>query len=207
MKLRASRGEAPATVLRGRRVELRPLAAGDFAAWRDVRRRNVDWLIKWEPRRAPGHPDTVENAEAFTARCNARERERQLGTAFGFGMFVDRHLCGEINLSAVQRGPLQSAYIGYWIDEARAGHGYIPEAVVVVARFAFEDLHLHRIQIAIIPRNRASRRVMEKLGVREEGIAVRYLEINGVWEDHVRYAMTLEEWQERADRLLDAWVR
>ena len=80
----------------------------------------------------------------------------------------------------MQRGPFQSAYVGYWIDEAKAGHGYTPEAVVVLARFCFEDLRLHRIQIAIIPRNRASRRVVEKLGIREEGIAVRYLEINGV---------------------------
>ena len=80
------------------------------------------------------------------------------------------------------------------------------EAVVLVTRFAFEDLHLHRLQIAIIPRNRNSRRVMEKLDYREEGTAERYLEINGVWEDHVRYAITSEEWDERRDELLKAWV-
>ena len=75
------------------------------------------------------------------------------------------------------------------------------EAVALVARFAFDELHLHRIQIAIIPRNTNSRRVVEKLGVREEGVALRYLEINGVWEDHCRYAMTVEEWDERRDEL------
>jgi ribosomal-protein-alanine N-acetyltransferase len=82
----------------------------------------------------------------------------------------------------------------------------MPESVVLVLRFGFEELGLHRLQIAIIPRNHASRRVVEKLGIREEGIAQRYLEINGVWEDHVRYAMTSEEWALRRDELISTWA-
>ena len=72
-------------------------------------------------------------------------------------------------------------------------------------RFAFEELRLHRLQIAIIPRNRPSRRVVEKLGLRLEGMAERYLEINGTWEDHLRYAITSEDWQLRKDEL-GAWL-
>ena len=190
----------------GRRIVLRPLVASDFGSWREVRRRNDDWLTKWEPSRIPGQPDVIEDRDAFAVRCSARQRERQLGTGYGFGIFVDGNFGGEINLSSVQRGPFQSAYVGYWIDEKQAGNGYVPEALVVLARFVFEELHLHRIQIAIIPRNRASRRVVEKLGLREEGVAIRYLEINGVWEDHVRYAVTAEEWQERSEELLGTWI-
>jgi ribosomal-protein-alanine N-acetyltransferase len=190
----------------GRRILLRPLLAADFPAWQEVRRRNIDWLTKWEPQRVIGQPDVVEDRDAFAVRCSARQRERQLGTAYGFGVFIDGRFAGEINLSAVQRGPFQSAYIGYWIDEKFAGQGYVPEAVVAMFRFAFDDLHLHRVQIAIIPRNSASRRVVEKLGVREEGIAERYLEINGVWEDHVRYAITAEEWEARRDELCRDWL-
>ncbi|MDZ7732064.1 MAG: GNAT family protein [Acidimicrobiia bacterium] len=194
------------TTLIGRRVLLRPLQSGDFDAWRDVRRRNVDWLTRWEPARTPGQPDVVEDPDAFAVRCSARQRERQLGTGYGFGLFVDGELAGEVNLSAVQRGPFQSAYVGYWVDEDRAGRGYVPEALVVLMRFAFEELQLHRIQIAIIPRNKSSRRVVDKLGLREEGVAQRYLEINGVWEDHVRYAITSEEWDERRDELVEEWL-
>lgn len=194
------------TTVIGRRIVLRPLRANDFSAWRDVRQRNVDWLTKWEPQRVPGQPDTTRDRDAFLVRCSARERERQLGTGYGFGIFVDGVFAGEINLNAVQRGPFQSAYVGYWIDERHAGRGYVPEAVVALARFVFEDLHLHRLQIAIIPRNAASRRVVEKLGLREEGIALRYLEINGTWEDHVRYALTREEWEQRRDELLRDWI-
>jgi ribosomal-protein-alanine N-acetyltransferase len=190
----------------GRRVLLRPLVGSDFPAWQEVRRRNGDWLTKWEAQRVQGQPDVVEDRDAFAVRCSARQRERQLGTGYGFGIFIDGDFAGEINLSAVQRGPFQSAYVGYWIDEKHAGNGYMPESVVVLAQFAFEELHLHRIQISIIPRNAASRRVVEKLKIRDEGIAVRYLEINGVWEDHVRYALTTEEWDERRDELLREWV-
>jgi len=87
-----------------------------------------------------------------------------------------------------------------------AGNGYTPEAFVVLARFAFEELMLHRLQVSIIPRNRASHRVAEKLGLRDEGTALRYLEINGVWEDHVRYAITSEDWADRREQYLKAWV-
>jgi ribosomal-protein-alanine N-acetyltransferase len=144
---------------------------------------------------------------AFAARCSARQREWQLGAGYGFGIFIEgAGFAGEINLSGVQRGPFQNAYVGYWVDKLHAGQGYVPEAFVLMARFAFDDLRLHRLQVAIIPRNTPSRRVVEKLELREEGLAERYLEINGVWEDHVRYAITTEEWTVRREKLLAEWV-
>jgi len=192
--------------LRGRRVTLRPLALQDFEAWREVRIRARDWLVKWEPRPIPGQPDPAEDRRAFAARCSARFRERELGTGYGFGVFVGERFAGEINMSSVQRGPFQNAYVGYWVDEAMAGHGYTPEALVVLARFAFEELMLHRLQVSIIPRNKASLRVVEKLRLRYEGVALRYLEINGVWEDHARFAITSEEWVERREELMKEWI-
>jgi ribosomal-protein-alanine N-acetyltransferase len=192
--------------LYGRRVLLRPLTAQDFASYSEVRRRGEGWLVKWEPRRPAGMNDPALDRETFLLRCSARDRERQLGMGHAFGIFVDNAFTGEINLNAIQRGPMQSAYVGYWIDEQRAGRSYMPESVAVVCRFAFEELRLHRLQINIIPRNANSRRVMEKLRVREEGVAVRYLEIDGVWEDHVRYAITAEEWIARRDEFVAAWI-
>jgi ribosomal-protein-alanine N-acetyltransferase len=136
-----------------------------------------------------------------------RERERQLGTGFGFGIFLEGRFSGEITLSSIQRGPFQSGSIGYWVDRDLAGRGLVPEAVVVVLQFAFESLHLHRIEVAIIPRNGSSRRVVEKLALRTEGVAQGFLEINGEWEDHVRYAITSEEWAARRGELLATWLR
>ena len=195
--------------LMGRRVVLRPLVVGDFEAWRDVRVRARDWLVKWEPRPLPGQPDATDDRRVFAARCGARERERQLGSGYGFGIFVGtsgEQFAGEINISSVQRGPYQNAYVGYWIDEAVAGNSYVPEAFVVLCKFAFEELALHRLQASIIPRNAPSHRVAAKVGLRNEGVALRYLEINGVWEDHVRYAITSEEWAQRRDEYLRKWI-
>jgi ribosomal-protein-alanine N-acetyltransferase len=75
-----------------------------------------------------------------------------------------------------------------------------------VSKFAFDQLNLHRVEICIIPRNHNSRRVMEKLAMREEGVAQRFLEINGVWEDHVRYGLTVEEWETRRSELALDWL-
>ena len=192
--------------LYGRRVVLRPLVAQDFNGWSEVRRRNGEWLTQWEPMRLTHHPDPETNREVFVARCGARERERLAGTQYAFGIFVDGAFAGEINLNNVVRGAFQSATIGYWIDKSRAGRSLMSEAVVVLAQYAFEEMRLHRLEICIIPRNVNSRRVMEKLDIRTEGIAERFLEINGVWEDHIRYGITYEEWNERRAQIINDWI-
>lgn len=192
--------------LYGRRVVLRPLVPQDFNAWSEVRRRNGEWLTQWEPMRQPHHPDPETNREVFAARCGSRDRERLAGSQYAFGIFVDGAFAGEINLNNVVRGAMQSATIGYWIDRARAGRSLMSEAIVVLAQFAFEELNLHRLEICIIPRNSNSRRVVEKLQLREEGTALRYLEINGAWEDHVRFGLTVEEWNERSEQLVKDWL-
>jgi len=190
-------------VLSGSRVSLRPLKSNDWGAWRDVRIASRDWLEPWEPLGEPGAPDPVTDPEAFKARCGAWERQRHFDAAYGFGIFIRKGatLVGEVSLGSVQRGPFQSANVGYWIGAAFAGQGYMPEAVAVALRFAFEELRLHRVEAAIVPRNGPSRRVAEKLGLRDEGTAARFLQIRGVWEDHVRYAITAEEWATRRDQL------
>ncbi len=192
--------------LLGRRVMMRPLLLADFEAWKEVRIRNEAWLTKWEPQRPPNSPDIVHDRSAFAMRCHAREREWQLGSGYGFGLFVGGRFAGEVNLNSVQRGPFQNAYLGYWIDEAHAGQSYTPEGVLVVCRYAFEELDLHRVQISIVPRNAASRRVVEKLDLRCEGLAERYLEIDGQWEDHLRFAITSEEWAERRADYAATWL-
>ena len=80
--------------------------------------------------------------------------------------------------------------------------GTCPKASCCCMRYAFEALRLHRLEAAIVPRNAPSRRVAEKLGLRDEGIALRFLQIQGVYEDHVRYAMTIEEWKARGHELV-----
>jgi ribosomal-protein-alanine N-acetyltransferase len=192
--------------LYAKRIMLRPLTVADFPQWTEVRVRNEHWLTPWEPLRLANLADPTRNRDAFSSRCATRDRERQMGSAYGFGLFVDDLFAGEININNVVRGAFQCGVIGYWIDERHAGNRYVAEGVTAIFRFAFDELHLHRLEICIVPRNTNSRRVMEVLGIREEGIALRYLEINGTWEDHMRYAITTEEWNSRRAELVDAWL-
>lgn len=202
------RTQRDAPCLEGPRVLLRPLRAADFNSWHEVRARSRDWLETWEPLPEPGSPDPATDVDAFRARCGAWDRQRQFDAAYGFGVFLrdGERFAGEVSLGNVQRGPFQSAYVGYWIDEAAAGHGYIPEGVVLMLRYAFDELRLHRIEAAIVPRNAPSRRVADKLGLRDEGVARRLLQIRGVYEDHVRYAITSEEWAERRNEMTAAFL-
>jgi ribosomal-protein-alanine N-acetyltransferase len=196
----------PGTRLYGKRIMLRPLMATDFPQWTEVRQRNDHWLTPWEPLRVNSLADPTRHRDAFSSRCATRDRERQIGTAYGFGLFVRDAFAGEININNVVRGAFQCGVVGYWIDERHAGNRYIAEGFVVMSRFAFDELHLHRLEICIVPRNTKSRRVMDVLNIREEGVALRYLEINGAWEDHVRYAITAEEWEQRRGELAATWL-
>lgn len=185
---------------------MRPLVAQDFESWSDVRLRNADWLKVWEPRRSDFTADPAKDREAFERRCFARDRERQNGTAYTLGLFCNSLLIGEVNINNVVRGAMQMGTIGYWIDQKHAGNGYVAEGVVAITKFAFEELNLHRLEICIIPRNSNSKRVVEKLGLRLEGLAEKFLEINGVWEDHLRFAITSEEWHERCEAFNQEWL-
>ena len=131
------------------------------------------------------------------------QRSWAAGNAYAFAVLDtderDR-LIGRVALSNVVRGPWQNATLGYWIDEAAGGRGHATRAVCLAVRFAFEHAGLHRVQPAIIPRNVRSVRVAEKAGFRLEGRALRYLKINGVWEDHDVYALTVEDWDRMTRR-------
>ena len=61
------------------------------------------------------------------------------------------------------------------------------------AAHAFDDLRLHRVQANVRTTNEASRRVLQKAGFRREGLALRYLELDGAWVDHDLFAITAED--------------
>ena len=101
-------------------------------------------------------------------------------------------LVGQLTVGGITWGSLRSAYIGYWIDERVAGRGIIPTAVAMATDHCFA-IGLNRVEINIRPENVASRRVVDKLGFRPEGLRERYLHIDGDWRDHLTFALTAPE--------------
>ena len=69
----------------------------------------------------------------------------------------------------------------------------MPTALALAVDHAFTAGGLHRIEVNIRPENTAIRRVVEKLGFREEAYHPRYLHIDGAWRDHIGYALTIED--------------
>lgn len=103
------------------------------------------------------------------------------------------HTIGTVSLSNISRGVFQSCFLGYKIDHNHAEQGYMTEALLKMIDYAFTTLDLHRIEANIMPRNIPSLNLVRKLGFKEEGLAKKYLKINGKWEDHFHMVLLKDD--------------
>lgn len=178
------------------RLVLRPPRTTDVPELRRAMRANYEHLRPWSVAPVPGEDLSSLASVSRTILRNRREWKR--GQSFVLMVCPrenDDRIIGRIALGGVLLGAFQNAYLGYWIDVEHQGRGLMTEAVRGTTMFAFQTARLHRVQAAVMPRNASSQRVLEKVGYRREGTALRYLCIAGSWEDHVVFAMTTEEWQ------------
>lgn len=167
----------------------------DATAWSDLRLRNEAWLSPWEPSSPdPWHLRHV--AAAFPPLLSRLRKLARSGYALPWGVTYDNALVGQLNVVNIVRGAFDSGQVGYWIDQGVAGRGVMTTALALAVDHCFAGAGLHRIQVDIRPENTASRRVVEKLGFREEAHFVRYLDIDGGWRDHIGYALTREDYPE-----------
>ncbi|MNC27198.1 putative ribosomal N-acetyltransferase YdaF [compost metagenome] len=157
-----------------------------------LRLRNKEHHQPFEPLRDEDY-FTLESQQQLIAQ---RVEDSLQDRGYMFGIYLlDGQLIGQITISNVVRGVGQFADIGYFIDYALQGKGYTSAAVGLVLKFAFRSLALHRVQAAILLHNHGSRRVLEKNGFQAEGIARRFIKINGQWQDHRTYAILADDTQ------------
>lgn len=184
----------PLTVrVEGPRIALRAPRVGDAERLIEVRKRSWSFLAPWMPVPSPD----AEDARANRRQILQQRRDWRADRAYPF-FVVDKTsdlVIGRVAFGEVVRGVFQNAYLGYWIDVLHARQGLMHEAVRLALAVAFGPLGLHRVQAAIIPRNAPSQALARKLGFRLEGRAERYLRIAGIWEDHLLFALTSEEWR------------
>jgi ribosomal-protein-alanine N-acetyltransferase len=174
------------------RVGLRPPRMRDASAWSTLRLRNEGWLAPWEPTSAESWRSRHSTA-AWPSLLSAVRRSARAGALLPFVVTYDDRFVGQLTVNNIVRGALRSGQIGYWVDRDHAGRGVITTAVALATDHCFGPVGLHRIQIDIRPENAPSRRVVTKLGFREEGYLQRYLDIDGAWRDHISYALTVED--------------
>jgi ribosomal-protein-alanine N-acetyltransferase len=179
--------------LQTERIQIRPLVREDAESLLELRVRNRSFFTPFEPLQPESH-FTLEGQRQLIEGVITNWEQ---GTGYGFGIFLRKtgELIGRVNLSNVVRGAWQNCTIGYFLDQAFNGRGYMTEAVRLAVEFAFTEADLHRVQAAVMPRNEASIRVVERVGFRYEGYARYYLQINGIWEDHKIYSLTKEFWK------------
>lgn len=173
-------------VLRGSKVMLRTPDMGDHEAWAALRQVSREFLTPWEPQ----WPANDLTRTAFRARLKTYWRDLADDTAYPFFIFSadGRTLLGALTLSNLRRGVAQMASLGYWIGQPYARQGCMTAAVRLVLPFAFEHLHLHRVEAACLPSNFASIALLQRVGFEREGRARDYLKINGRWQDHLLFA-------------------
>lgn len=171
----------------GEGVYLRTPEPRDYQDWSSVREASRNFLTPWEPTWA--QDETSRGSYRYKVRRYIEDARDDKAYALFVFREEDGALLGGVTLSNVRRGVAQTASLGYWAGEMHAGKGYITAAVRAVVRYAFEDLELHRVEAACQPDNMASRRVLEKAGFTQEGMARAYLKINGDWRDHLLFGI------------------
>lgn len=175
---------------------LRLLDTDDAAQLAAYYWRNRDFHREWTPLVSDDfYTESWQQAHIETyLQLNALERE------YRFGIWYPEPegelLVGILNLTNIVRGVFQNGCFGYSMDHSYTGGGIMTSSLREAVEFAFYAVGLHRVEANIMPRNIGSRKVLEYVGFRKIGFSPWMLYINGVWEDHEMYALTLEEFEQ-----------
>ena len=176
-----------ANFVRGEGVYLRPPEMCDFEQWAGLRHLSRSFLTPWEPT----WPNDDLTRASFRRRLRRHAGEIGNDDAYPFLLFreCDDALLGGLTFGQVKRGVAQSTTLGYWMGQPFASQGWMARAVRAATGFAFSTLRLHRIEAACLPANEASIRLLTRANFQQEGVARSYLRINGIWQDHLLFAL------------------
>ncbi len=166
----------------GQQIYLRFYEISDASELAELHARNREFF----QRVSPLLPEAFYTEEHQKIRIEQVLKKTDEGQVYAFGIFLKAtdKLIGDISLTQIARGNVQSCTTGFTLDKEHNGKGYTTEALRLVVDFAFRELKLHRIEAGAMPDNIASIRVLEKAGFTKEGIAKENVKINGKWTDH-----------------------
>lgn len=169
--------------LRTARTRIRLAGEADAPALLRYRTANRVHLAPWEPLREEAFYTLEHCVQAIAEGCEHAQLDR------GYPLLVfdsdETEILATFTLANVVRGPFQACLLGYGAAAHAQGQGLMHEALLAGLAWAFGELGLHRVMANHLPRNERSARLLARLGFEREGYAKRYLQIAGVWEDHV----------------------
>lgn len=174
------------------RLTLRPLAESDIDdVWRYQQIDEVLRYIPWPKR-------DFEEAAAHTRRRAALHTLDADGSAVFLACELDGRVVGDVMLrtSSVETAELE---IGWVFHPEVQGHGYATEAAAAMQRLAFDGIGAHRLIAKLDPRNTASARLCERLGLAHEGTQREASYDKGEWSDTGLYAMLARDWRALED--------
>lgn len=171
----------------GNKIYIRFLEDADAESLLDLHLKNGEFFQKYSP-------TFDDDFYTLEAKCkyisnSIKQREEEKGYSFGIYLKENGKLVGDVSLFHIFRDSLQRCLIGYSLDKQYNGRGYTTEAVSLAVKFAFDELHLHRVDAGVMLGNIGSMCVLEKAGFHREGIEQKGVKINGQWEDHQIFAI------------------
>jgi len=171
---------------------VRPIRLRDAKTWSELRVRNEQTLVPWEPT-GMGTWEQRHHTSQWGPLYSALRSEAKRGTILPYVIELDGRYVGQLTVGNIQRGAVRSAWIGYWIDSEHFGGGIATAAVALGVDHCFGRVGLHRLDATVQPANQASQAVLAKVGFRNEGLLKRYMDVNSQWRDHLLFALTVED--------------
>lgn len=178
-------------------MRLRPVKMLDAPVWSKIRTRDEEHLRPWEPTGLDPWVDR-HRPSAWPPMYMRLRNAAKRGLMLPFVIEVDRQYRGQLTVGNIVRGPLRSAWIGYWVASESGEKGVATAAVAMAVDHCFGQAGLHRLEATVRPENLASQSVLRKAGFREEGLLRDYMDVDGSWRDHILVAQTIEDHVESA---------
>ena len=151
--------------------------------------RNREHFEPFEPERTPGFYTVEFHKQTLAAERRQYEQKRYL-RFYLYEKTQPEQIIGSICYDNIRFGSFQSCTVGYKLDKEFQGKGYMQEALTYsLKEIIFGKYGLHRVEALVVPENTASVHVLERLGFEREGISHDFARLEGVWRDHVRYAL------------------
>ena len=177
-------------VFEGERLLLRPFTADDFDALFAIQSRpDVTRWLYWEARDEDEVRAALERKIAGSTLANDGD-----SLSLAVVLKASSEVIGDGSLFLLSAEHRQGE-IGFIIHPDHHGHGYATETARSLLQLAFEEFGMHRVIGRLEPRNAASARVLERLGMRHEAHFVENEFVKGEWQSELVYAILEDEWQ------------